>query len=704
MFSSALLTSAASCERKLDALECPCISGYECCAFDNRCHPEGQGCGASSRTTGGTSNGEGASGAEGESENVAGAGGSSGESQSESSGAAASRAGSGAVQGALGGAAGRASSDPKGSPVAFPRFCSMSGWCGAKNTFAAAWSSRAGDVWVASNDRETYANNSLARWDGQRWQNYDEERDSWGRVLAIGGSGPDDVWFVGEDSGHARAFHFDGSGFAAMYLEAGELRGVWASAPDDVWSVGVQGYALHYDGEAWTSELAPSFTHDLNAVWGSASDDVLAVGSNGVVARWDGVAWSLEREDPGVELVSVWGSRASDVWAVGAGATVLHYDGESWSARDLGLAELADVDFVAVTGTSDTDVWLAERGGRLVHFDGAEFRVVATDASGTLAFEALAPAGERDVWAFGERGFAARCELARCVDSAPATFENLYAVWGRATDDVWAVGESGTLVHFDGDAWQRTPSPTTADLRAIHGTPDGQLWAAGDALLRYDGSAWSLVRDEETALHAVFALAADDVWIAGDASTLRHFDGEAWVDFDASDAGETLTGLWGSAADDVWAVGVGGTNLHFDGTSWSEVETPEGIHFGYQVVSGTARDNVFIHGWYVEQGEPSFGEGRFDGRSWTFEGGAYGAALSTFGKPASWAVGPREVWLVSGTDAGFSEIYRLGSTIQGDSGGTDDALYGVWGASPRQIWVVGAGGAILEKVFAPAPL
>jgi hypothetical protein len=689
MLAAATLAGATSCERKLDDLDCPCVSGYVCCAHDDKCHPEGEGCGEDGGAEASAAGGGGLVGAAGEGDAASSGGSLAGQSSGNDS---------------AGGAAGERHESQAGTPNQpaapisdFPRFCSMSGWCGGKNTFNAAWSSSEDDVWVASNDREVYANNSLSHWNGESWQNYDVARDAWGRVLAIGGSGPDDVWFVGEDSQHARAFHWDGTEFTAMYLEAGELRGVWGSAPDDVWAVGVQGYALHFDGEEWSSELAPSFTHDLDGVWGSASDDVIAVGSNGVVARWNGTQWSLERENQGADLRSVWGSGPDDVWVVGAAATVLHFDGEGWNERDLAVPELAGVEFTAVTGTSETDVWIAERGGRLVHYDGAEFRVLPISSKGV---EALATAGEGDVWAFGEQAFSARCQPERCVEGTSVTQDDLFAVWGRAADDVWAVGANGVIARFDGESWQRVQSPTTADLRAIHGAPSGPIWAVGDAVIRYDGGEWTLESETEAApLHAVFALSAEDVWVAGDGATLRHFDGESWVDFDALGATETLTSLWGSAGDDVWAVGIGDVNLHYDGAEWAKVNSPLRIDFAYQVLSGTSRDNVFIHGWYHDGSDPSFGEGRFDGQEWDFDGGAYGSALTTFGKPASWATGPREVWVLCGANTGFSEIYRLGSTIQGDSAGTDVALYGVWGVSDEEIWVVGAGGTVLEKEF-----
>lgn len=702
----------SSCERKLDSLECPCVSGYECCALDNRCYRAGEGCG------------DGSSGAAGERESAAGS--SSAESTSGTGGApalseggaagvssqsnqggfgndAASGAGDEGDDGGDGGDESQAgaSGNPGVSAGEFPRYCSSSGWCGANHTFIAAWGDRSLGLWVAANDRENYTTNSLSRWDGERWTNFDAARDSWGRVLAIGGSAADDVWFVGEDSGYARVEHWDGASFVMEHPEAAELRGVWGSAPDDVWAVGVQGYTLHFDGAAWSADSSPSFTNDLNAVWGSAADDVIAVGSNGVIARWNGMEWALAREGPGPELASVWGSGADDVWAVGAEATVLHFDGDAWSEREIALPELAEVEFVAVRGTSEDDVWLAERGGRLVHYDGEDFSVLATSAP---AVEAITAASEGEAWAFGALAFSARCERTGCAESTPVTQEDLFATWGRAADDVWAVGANGTIVHFDGVTWQREPSPTAAELRALHGA-GGRIWAVGDAVLRYENGGWSFESELETPpLHAVFALAEDDVWVAGEESALRHFDGERWSSFDAAGSIETFTALWGSAPDDVWAGGIGEFNLHYDGANWTKVTIQSGVHFEHQVLAGTSRDNVFSYGWYLDADVPSFGMGRWDGRQWTFSGGDYGLALTTFGKAAAWAVGPRDVWVVSGSPLGITEIYRLDASIWPESAGTDLPLHGVWGVSADDGWAVGAQGTLLQKEFSPTLL
>lgn len=67
------------------------------------------------------------------------------------------------------------------------------------------------------------------------------------------------------------------------------LSGLGGSGPGDVWAVGDKGTALHWDGRAWTA-VATGTTAVLAAVWVAAPDEAWAVG-DGVLLRWDGKSW-----------------------------------------------------------------------------------------------------------------------------------------------------------------------------------------------------------------------------------------------------------------------------------------------------------------------------------------------------------------------------------------------------------------------------
>ena len=99
------------------------------------------------------------------------------------------------------------------------------------------------------------------------------------------------------------------------------LTAIWGTGPDDVWVVGER-ISYHYDGHAWTKLLVGG-----TAVWGAGRDDVWIVG-NGFAIHWDGKVWRRKLVAPGLRAIA--GTARDDVWAA-SGENVYHFDGESWS-------------------------------------------------------------------------------------------------------------------------------------------------------------------------------------------------------------------------------------------------------------------------------------------------------------------------------------------------------------------------------------
>src|SRR5262249_22681839 len=155
---------------------------------------------------------------------------------------------------------------------------------------------------------------------------------------AMGGSGPNDVWVVGDDGGDtgpANILHWDGSAWSRNFSSDAffVLNGVWASAPDDAWIVGNNGNILHWDGSNWslTGAVTSGTTESLQGIWGSTANDVWAVGQHGTVLRWDGTHWRPIPSGTIDALMRVWGAGPNDIWAVGGfqSARVIHWDGAS---------------------------------------------------------------------------------------------------------------------------------------------------------------------------------------------------------------------------------------------------------------------------------------------------------------------------------------------------------------------------------------
>ena len=61
---------------------------------------------------------------------------------------------------------------------------------------------------------------------------------------------------------------------------------IWGSGPNDVWAVGEHGTLLHYDGKSWrlsSGAFPPGKRPHLYSVWGSGPSDVWAVGGDTVL-------------------------------------------------------------------------------------------------------------------------------------------------------------------------------------------------------------------------------------------------------------------------------------------------------------------------------------------------------------------------------------------------------------------------------------
>jgi hypothetical protein len=268
-------------------------------------------------------------------------------------------------------------------------------------------------------------------WDGTSWTEVTVPAPATSQgtpLLAVSGSGPDDVWAVGTKTlpnnlTRTYAAHWDGSAWTAVPTpnagspRTGVLSGVVALAPDDAWAVGAtsgQGgpertLILHWDGTSWSVVPSPNkgrWPNGLGDVAAVSPTDVWAVGSwftaafvdRSLTLRWDGSGWHrVVSPSPGareVRLSGVSAASSTDVWAVGArGLRTLaeRWDGTAWSVVSTptpgGNAGLSDV-----LALAPSEVWAAgsrvDAGqGRLEtmvqRWDGTSWGTVATQHVGT---------------------------------------------------------------------------------------------------------------------------------------------------------------------------------------------------------------------------------------------------------------------------------------------------------------------------------
>lgn len=164
--------------------------------------------------------------------------------------------------------------------------------------------------------------------------------------------------------------------------------------------------------------------------------------------------------------------------------------------------------------------------------------------------------------------------------------------FGFGPSDIHAVGNEGTLLHYDGNAWSQVTSPTDQDLWGVWGAASDDVWAVGGTarradiaeatLLHYDGSAWSLAvvppltPANVAALFKVWGSGPNDVYAVGDVGTVIHYDGTTWSELLVG-ASDDLVAVWGTGPDNVVAVGGRGNGIvsHWNGSAWrTEFVTP----------------------------------------------------------------------------------------------------------------------------------
>jgi hypothetical protein len=186
----------------------------------------------------------------------------------------------------------------------------------------------------------------------------------------------------------------------------------------------------------------------------------------------------------------------------------------------------------------------------------------------------------------------------------PGVSSALEAVDATSSTDVWAVGatndgvsDASLIEHWDGGQWTVSPNPGNKGLLAVAALSPTDVWVAGEAqlVMHYDGTGWNVVAHpplEEGDLRSASALGPNDVWFAGgmeseaggEVALTMHWDGALLgvVPPVVPDVeGSEFRSIVALSPTDVWAVGEQENPplarvliQHWDGIAWSVVEGP----------------------------------------------------------------------------------------------------------------------------------
>src|SRR5580698_9295222 len=207
---------------------------------------------------------------------------------------------------------------------------------------------------------------------------------------------------------------------APASVSASSLNGVSGSGPSDIWAVGQNAgtsFIEHWNGQSWSHVASPASEPpdgQLNAVSADSPTDAWAGGSamnaNDQVAplieHWNGTQWSVS---PGAisggEILSVAAISPADVWAlaaVGKGnpAVIEHWNGSQWSIVSLPVSGTLH----GLSAVSANDVWAVGSDGVILNWNGTQWSQVANPAGQGAVLEAVDALSANDVWAINTLG------------------------------------------------------------------------------------------------------------------------------------------------------------------------------------------------------------------------------------------------------------------------------------------------------------
>ncbi|HEY5928512.1 MAG TPA: hypothetical protein VIV11_42790 [Kofleriaceae bacterium] len=383
---------------------------------------------------------------------------------------------------------------------------------------------------------------------------------------------------------------------------------------------------------------------------GTSESDLWTVGEdasgNGVIAHSDGSGWTREMRSSTDKLLAVWAVTPTDAWIASAGAGIgqpgrpLRWNGTQWATD--AAAPLADY----------SDVWAA--GSNAVYFATLDAGVQWFDGSTWQALGAL---------------------------SGPVV-----AIHGAGAGDVWAAKADGTLHHWTGTLWQ--PVAVNVRVRHLDVLAADSVWVIGSsttataaAVAHWNGSSWTTYTDASVsseAFTAVVAIAANDVWVAGPAGQVRHFDGIRWIDAAIRVTTDVTAGVahLRKLGDLVFGAASNGFVHRYRGQMFGKLN-PNDPNTTLTLWSSGPND-LFV-------GDLRGNVNRYNGQTWTLHpvDTAMASITALFGS------GPSDVWGVSGGSSG--RVQRWNGSMWSLQTSLASAVNAIWASGPTDVWFFGAG-------------
>ena len=258
--------------------------------------------------------------------------------------------------------------------------------------------------------------------------------------------------------------------------------------------------------------------------------------------------------------------------------------------------------------------------------------------------------------------------------------------------------------------WTGSPVQGLGNLWAL--APNDVLSSGSAGLMRWDGSAWTLVSPQPPFQGIVQGTADDDIWILNNVSLLAHWDGATWTDLSfGPSASSHAWASWASGRNEAWLavanpLSDGNTQpalYHLKSGIWSQVPSPldgltnvyldafwssapDDVWVGGDIVGPLANGHLFIKAAILH----------WDGSNWTSPAPAAmqedGQIIEDF-----WGTSSHDVWAAGGGKDGLAELWHFDGSdwTEATIPSAGPGYFGrLWGTCPSDFWAFGPIGGI----------
>lgn len=259
-----------------------------------------------------------------------------------------------------------------------------------------------------------------------------EEVPEFNGVAVVG----NDVYVATDGGG---VWHYDGTSWDQIYLNAQFTTSVWAFSTNDVYASTDSG-VFHFDGSDWLLEPVNEVGMGVAKLWATGSTlfgikgDTLFVKSGGT--------WTAHTSPilAGRTYYNVWATGPNAVFLAGTGYDLKYWDGNDFSNVPLPDCAPADSFFLveALSGTAANDIWIGTDDRGVLHWDGANITQFGNDELGTAS--AILPLGTGQAYIGTSEGIYHATADGSMYLVSSAAFDGGVALVAGTGGKIWGAG------------------------------------------------------------------------------------------------------------------------------------------------------------------------------------------------------------------------------------------------------------------------